>query len=84
MEQVNIHKAKTHLSKLIEKVLKGEEVVIAKYGKPLVKLEPYRPIIERKPGGWEGKVHIAPDFEDLPAEIKKVFEGESDSDELFD
>lgn len=78
MEQINIHKAKTHLSRLIEKVLNGEEVVIAKYGKPLVKLEPYHPVEERKPGAWRGKVQIAPDFDDLPPEIEKVFKGESD------
>lgn len=78
MEQINIHKAKTHLSRLIEKVLNGEEVVIAKYGKPLVKLEPYIPVDERKPGGWKGKVEISPEFDDLPPEIEKAFEGESD------
>lgn len=78
MEQVNIHKAKTHLSGLIEKVLNGEEVVIAKYGKPLVKLEPYHPVKERKPGDWKGKVKIAADFDKLPPEITKAFNGESD------
>ncbi len=78
MEKVNIHNAKTHLSKLIEKVLDGEEVVIAKYGKPLVRMEPYRPVKKRTPGSWKGKIWIAPDFDELPEEIEKSFRGESD------
>jgi len=78
MEKVNIHHAKTHLSKLIEKVLEGEEIVIAKYGKPLVRLEAYRPVEKREPGSWKGKVWIAGDFDELPEEIEKSFRGESD------
>jgi prevent-host-death family protein len=78
MKTVNIHEAKTHLSKLIQKVLKGEEVIISKYGEPLVKLEPYHPKIKRKPGVWKGKVKIADDFDELPPEIEKGFAGELD------
>ncbi|NBC25493.1 MAG: type II toxin-antitoxin system prevent-host-death family antitoxin [Bacteroidetes bacterium] len=78
MEKVNIHNAKTHLSKLIEKVLDGEEIIIAKYGKPLVRLEPYRPVEKRTPGSWKGKVWIAEDFDELPEEIEKPFKGELD------
>jgi prevent-host-death family protein len=71
MKITNIHQAKTQLSKLIESVLAGEEVVIAKAGKPLVKLVPYRDDIEpRTPGGWEGKVVMRKDFDDeLPPDI---------------
>ncbi len=65
MTQVNIHEAKTHLSKLIRKVLSGEEVVIAKGGKPLVKLVRINEKkTERKLGAAKGKVIIAPDFDD--------------------
>lgn len=75
MENVNIHKAKTHLSKLIQKVLDGEEVIISKYGEPLVKLVKFKEKKERKPGVWKGKVWIAEDFDELPPEISESFEG---------
>ena len=78
MKTINIHKAKTHLSKLIQQVLEGEEVVIAKYGKPLVRLEAYHPTRQRTPGAWKGKVWIADDFDILPGEITAAFEGETE------
>ena len=64
MYQVNIHEAKTNLSKLIKKVVNGEEVVIAKGNKPLVKmvfLEGNKP--KRKLGTAKGKIKIAADFD---------------------
>jgi len=65
MKITNIHEAKTHLSRLIESVMAGEEVVIAKAGKPLVKLIPYEVNKKnRQPGGWEGKVTMSADFDD--------------------
>ena len=71
----NIHEAKTHLSRLIQRVLDGEEVIIAKAGKPLVKIvaweEPKLP--PRKFGQWEGKVWLADDFYDCDAEIEEMF-----------
>ena len=78
MKIANIHEAKTHLSKLIEEVLAGEEVIIAKAGKPAIKLIPYQPNLEsRQPGGWEGKATIADDFDDeLPQDILASFTGE--------
>jgi prevent-host-death family protein len=80
MKVTNIHEAKTNLSQLIEAVLKGEEVIIAKAGKPVVKLIPYRE--EKKPripGGWEGKVIMSPDFDDeLPQDILAGFLGEEE------
>jgi prevent-host-death family protein len=78
--QVNIHEAKTHLSRLVEKAAAGEEVIIGKAGKPMVRLIPYKELQQRKrkPGGWEGKAWISPDF-DLPdKEIEKLFYGEDD------
>ena len=75
---VNIHEAKTHLSKLLERVQEGEEIIIAKAGKPVAKLVPYRqPSGPRKPGGWQGRVRIAPNFDDLPPELERAFRGEN-------
>jgi prevent-host-death family protein len=77
MVQVNIHEAKTHLSRLLERVEHGEEVVIGRAGKPIAKLVPYR--VERRPrspGGWQGQVRIAEDFDELPSEIAAAFRGE--------
>ena len=74
----NIHQAKTELSKLIEQALAGEDVVIAKAGKPVVKLVPVqakRPIGELI-GVWKGRVNIAPDFDELPEDIAAAFRGE--------
>ena len=73
----NIYEAKTRLSHLVDRAAKGEEVIIAKAGVPLAKLVPMvKPKKRRKPGGWEGKVHIADDFDSpLPAALQAVFEG---------
>lgn len=80
MKITNIHEAKTQLSKLIESALAGEEIVIAKAGKPLVKLIPYQDNIEpRTPGGWEGKVMMSEDFdEELPPYVLAGFIGEEE------
>ena len=72
--RVNMHEAKTQLSRLAELAWQGEEVVICKAGKPWVNLLPYRERLqERKPGGLEGQIRMAPDFhdedEDLIADI---------------
>ena len=65
MPQVNIHDAKTHLSRLVEAASKGEEIVIAKAGKPMARLVPLRPSVrkERKPGALKAKIWIAEDFD---------------------
>lgn len=72
MTKVNIHEAKTHLSKLIEKAKKGEEVVIAKNGVPEVRLVPY----EQEDQDWfgmdAGKIWIADDFDELPEDILEM------------
>jgi len=61
---VNIHEAKTHLSRLLERVMNGEEVIIAKAGRPVAVLSPYtRPPGRRIPGNDFGKAVIAPDFD---------------------
>lgn len=76
MAQVNVHEAKTQLSKLLARVEAGEEVVIARAGKPVARLVP---AVSRKPrripGEDEGKIWIAEDFDaPLPPEIQKYFE----------
>lgn len=79
----NIHSAKTNLSKLIEQAEAGEEVVIARNGKPAVRLTPIAPAAgaSRRPDGlpsWmgvlEGKISIGPDFDAADAEIAEAFE----------
>ena len=62
---VNIHEAKTHLSRLLERVQAGEEITIAKAGRPIAKLTAYRPRpVRRVPGMDKGKVIIHANFDD--------------------
>ena len=76
---VNIHEAKTHLSKLLERVAKGDQIVIGRAGTPIAKLVPYRtPQQRRHPGFWKGKVIIAKDFDRLPREVERAFRGSKD------
>lgn len=79
---INIHEAKTQLSKLIEIAEAGEEVTIARAGKPVVKLVPYKPLKpDRKPGALKGKLWISDDFnEPLPDDVLAFFEGKTDED----
>lgn len=75
-EPVNIHAAKTHLSRLVERVERGEEVVIARAGRPVARLVPYRTARHtRVPGVWRGRVVIADDFDRTPDEVLDAFEG---------
>jgi len=61
---VNVHEAKTHLSKLLERVMNGEQIIIAKAGKPVAVLSPIAETPSRRvPGNDAGKVIIAPDFD---------------------
>ena len=77
METTNIHAAKTHLSRLVERAANGEEIIIAKAGKPMAMLVPYTEKKEpRKPGCWEGRVWMADDFDELPEDIMAAFRGE--------
>ncbi|MGH2367352.1 MAG: type II toxin-antitoxin system Phd/YefM family antitoxin [Chloroflexota bacterium] len=83
--QVNIHEAKTHLSRLVERVAAGEEVVIARSGKPIAKLVPYAEELQpRVPGSMAGKIWIADDFDaSLPPEILAGFYGEDFDEEAW-
>lgn len=81
MENVNIHEAKTHLSRLLEHVSRGEEVIICKAGKPIAKMVPFNADSQhkRKPGLLKGKVRIKKSFEEpLPDNIFSAFEGLSE------
>jgi prevent-host-death family protein len=65
LESVNMHEAKTHLSRLVERVEGGEEIVISRAGKPAAKLVPVAPkkLGPRKLGGWEGLMEMPSDEE---------------------
>jgi prevent-host-death family protein len=76
---VNVHEAKTHFSKLLERVAGGEEIVIAKSGKPVARLVPIaEPPKPRKLGGFEGQIWIADDFDAPDPDLEALFEGEDD------
>ena len=63
-KQVNIHEAKTHLSRLVERVEAGEEITLARAGRPVARLVPYRPRREpRKLGIWKGRIWLADDWD---------------------
>ncbi len=72
---LNLYEAKTRLSELVDRASAGEEIVIAKAGTPKARLVPMAPAPKpRRPGGWEGKVWIADDFDaPLPPEILRHF-----------
>lgn len=76
----NLYEAKTSLSKLVKRAAAGEEIVIAKAGKPMVKLVSLKqgPAV-REPGGWEGRVWISEDFDaPLPGDLQAGFEGDGE------
>ncbi len=76
MEMINVHEAKTHLSKLLVRVSAGEEIIISKAGKPLARLVAWRePVLTRKPGLDRGKFKVPDDFDaPLPAGLLDDFE----------
>lgn len=76
--QVNMHEAKTQLSQLAERVWRGEQVVIAKAGKPYLDLLPHRGAGEqRRPGRLKGQIEIDPTFDETSDDIIAAFEGEA-------
>lgn len=80
--RIGVREAKTHLSRLGRLAWEGREVVICRYGKPFLRLTPVTPAgeepRERKPrrlGSLEGRIWVAPDFDETPDEVIRLFEG---------
>lgn len=73
---VNVHEAKTHLSRLLERVAAGEEIVIARAGKPVARLVPVAPRRSRRaPGSARGRIVMSADFDaPLPRDLRRAFE----------
>jgi len=80
MATINIHEAKTHLSRLVEQAAKAKPFIIAKAGKPMVKVVPLddpEVVAKRRFGGLEGKIDVPDDFDTMFEEkIEKMFYGE--------
>jgi prevent-host-death family protein len=75
MQTVNMHQAKSQLSALVQAVLDGEDVVIAKAGTPVVRLIPFQDVrAPREPGRLKGQIRIAADFDAVDDEIADLFE----------
>lgn len=73
-KQVNIHEAKTHFSRLVERAENGEEIIVARAGKPVATLSAYRAGARRTGrGAWKGKVWIAEDFNQPDPELEAAF-----------
>ena len=73
---MNLYEAKSQLSALVERAAAGDEIIIAKAGVPRARLVPLRPRVRRRPGGSEGRIWIAPDFDaPLPDDVIDAFEG---------
>jgi prevent-host-death family protein len=78
MKQVNVHEAKSHLSRLLDEAEAGEEIIIARNGKPAVRLVP---VVDDGPviiGMLKGKLSVPDDFNDpLPDDLLDLFEGKT-------
>lgn len=73
-DEVTIHEAKTHLSRLVQRAHDGEDIVIRRGKVPLAKLVRYDPTpVPRAPGRWSGLVEMAPDFDELADEMGDLF-----------
>ncbi len=79
MKTIDIHEAKTHLSRLVEEAAAGKEIIIAKNGKPVARLAPLdKPSRPRTPGALKGRIRIAENFDaPLPDEVLNSFLGDS-------
>jgi prevent-host-death family protein len=74
MQVINTHQAKTHLSKLLQDVAQGKEVVIGKFGVPIAKLVPIHTKKKKRKGGQcKGRIKIAKDFDALPMDFLQHF-----------
>ena len=78
MRRVNVHEAKTQLSRLLEEVEAGERIVIARSGRPVAVLSAYtRATRKRKLGQFAGEAKLGLDLDELPADIAAAFAGEA-------
>ena len=77
MERVSVYAAKAHLSRLLDRAAAGEEIIITRHGKPVVKLVPAgAPAAPRELGRMRGRIRIREDFDEpLPDEVLDAFEG---------
>jgi prevent-host-death family protein len=75
METIDIRDAQTQLARLLKRVAAGEVIIIAKAGKPVARLVPYKvsKSLNRKPGSLKGKIWISPDFDKADKEIEALF-----------
>jgi len=73
MSQFNIAEAKAHFSELVQKAMLGEEIIIAKDNKPVLKLVPFiEANTPREPGSGKGQIlHMAPDFDETPEDFRE-------------
>ncbi len=76
MKPINLYEAKTHLSELVRRASEGEEIVIARNGRPSARLVPLAPTASRRPGRWKGRVSYAPDYDQADDEIAALMVAE--------
>lgn len=83
--EVNVHEAKTHLSRLLKRVSAGEEITISRAGMPVAKLIAANSQLTSRPMGMDrGKIHIADDFDQPDPELESLFDGLITTDPLPD
>jgi prevent-host-death family protein len=75
MHSVNIYEAKTHLSELVQRASQGEEIIIARNGKPAARLVALAEVPERRRGGWEDKVWMSADYDAADEEVMQMMLG---------
>ena len=77
-DPVNVYEAKTQLSRLIDRAVAGEDVVISRAGRPMVRLVPVaaRSAPHRRPGSARGRIRLAADFDELPSDVLDALRGE--------
>jgi prevent-host-death family protein len=72
---VNVHEAKTHLSRLLERIERGDDVIIARAGRPVARLVPYAPPVSRRVlGQAAGTITVTADFDELPDDLARAFD----------
>ena len=77
-DTVNVYEAKTHLSQLLDRAAAGEDIIIARAGRPVARLTSLPATAPRRqPGAWRGRVNVPDDFDELPAEVIDEFHGGS-------